>query len=208
MDNIQYPDGATPLDSDELEGLKIRHITTRGELNRFEQDNINEALQWLTVRHRKSDVLTEKFIKTLHQKMFGKVWRWAGSYRQSGKNLGVEWQQIPVFLHTLLQDVRYWINHNTYPADEIAVRLHHRLVWMHLFPNGNGRHARLMTDVLLKDVLKQKAFAWNAKDADVENEARDMYLKALRLADNHDYSMLLEFVRSDSKSKNYGDKNV
>lgn len=200
MDNIQYPAGGTPLDPDELDGLKIKHISTREELNRFEQDNINEALQWLDNR-RKGDILTEKFIKTLHQRMFGKVWRWAGSFRRSGKNLGVDWSQIPVSLHTLLQDVHYWIEHKTYPADEIAVRFHHQLVWIHLFPNGNGRHARLMTDVFLKDVLKQGPFTWYIKNIDVEDKARDMYLNALRQADNHDYSMLLKFVRSGSKRK-------
>ena len=148
MDNFQYPAGATPLEPEDIEDLKIGHITTREELNRFEQDNINEALQWLEVR-RKSDILTEKFIKTLHQKMFGKVWRWAGKFRRSGKNIGVDWVQIPIYLHTLLQDVRYWIDQKTYEPDEIAVRFHHKLVWIHLFPNGNGRHARLMTDVEL-----------------------------------------------------------
>ena len=193
MDNFQYPAGATPLEPEDLEDLKIGHITTREELNRFEQDNINEALQWLEVR-RKSDILTEKFIKTLHQKMFGKVWRWAGKFRRSGKNIGVDWVQIPIYLHTLLQDVRYWIDQKTYEPDEIAVRFHHKLVWIHLFPNGNGRHARLMTDVLLKDVLKQKSFTWNVKNIDVEDEVRDSYLKALRSADRGDYSMLLEFV--------------
>ena len=199
MDNIQYPTGATPLDLDELEGLKIKHITTREELNRFEQDNINEALQWLDTR-RKRDVLTERFIKMLHQRMFGKVWRWAGSFRQSGKNVGVDWPQIPVSLHTLLQDVRYWVEQKIYPADEIAVRFHHKLVWIHLFPNGNGRHARLMTDVLLKDVLKQKPFTWDVKNIDVGNEGRNIYLNALRQADNHDCSMLLKFVLSGSKT--------
>ena len=193
--NIQYPSGATPLDPDEMAGLKIKHITTREELNRFEQDNINEALEWLEVR-RKSDILTEKFIKTLHQKMFGKVWRWAGSFRCSGKNIGVDWSQISASLHMLLQDVRHWINHKTYPADEVAVRFHHKLVWIHMFPNGNGRHARLMTDVLLKSVLKQEPFTWNMKDIDTGDRVRDFYLNALRKADKHDYSMLLDFVRS------------
>lgn len=195
MVNIQYPPGATPLDPDEMEGLKIKHIATHEELNRFEQDNINEALQWLGIRH-KGDVLTEKFVKTLHQKMFGKVWSWAGSFRQSGKNIGVDWHQIPVSLHTLLQDVHYWIEQKTYSTDEIAVRFHHKLVWIHLFANGNGRHARLMTDVLLEDILKQKPFTWNTKNIDGKNEVRDIYLTALRQADNSDYSMLLDFVRS------------
>ena len=187
--------GATPLDLDEMEGLKLKHITTREELNQWEQDNINEALQWLEV-HRQGDILTEKFIKTLHQKMFGKVWRWAGLYRCTEKNIGVDWYQIPTHLHVLLGDVRYWIKENTYPAGEIAVRFHHKLVWIHLFPNGNGRHARLMADVLLKEALGQKPFSWAMSDIDDENEVRDFYMNALRKADKGDYSMLLDFVRS------------
>ena len=142
MDNIQYPTGATPLDLDELEGLKIKHITTREELNRFEQDNINEALQWLNTR-RKRDVLTEKFIKTLHQKMFGKVWRWAGSFRQSGKNVGVDWPQIPVSLHTLLQDVRYWVEQKIYPADEKQGSDSCPVVGV--YPGGSGCASAAMT---------------------------------------------------------------
>ena len=192
--NFQYPSGATLLDPDEVEGLKLNHITTREELNRWEQDNINDAFDWVQ-RHRQGDVLTEKFIKTLHQKMFGKVWRWAGKFRQTGKNIGVDHQQIPAFLHLLLQDVQYWIKEKTYPADEIAVRFHHKLVWIHLFPNGNGRHARLMTDILLADKLKQKPFNWTIQGMQDEDKVRETYLTALRKADKGDYSMLLEFVR-------------
>ncbi len=198
MSDVVGSTGTTPLDPDEMNGLKFGHITTREELNRLEQDNINEAIQWLKGR-RKSDILTEKFIKTLHQKMFGKVWRWAGSFRRSGKNIGADWVQIPVYLHALLQDVRYWIDEKTYTADEIAARFHHKLVWIHLFPNGNGRHARLMTDVLFNDILKQEPFTWNVKNMNAE-EVRNFYLNALRKADNGDYSMLLEFVRADSKA--------
>ncbi|MBF0512358.1 MAG: mobile mystery protein B [Candidatus Omnitrophica bacterium] len=191
--NFQYPAGATPLDPDEVEGLKLKHITTREELNRWEQDNINEALDWVQT-HRQGDVLTEKFIKTLHHKMFGKVWRWAGQFRQTGKNIGVDHPQISTSLHLLLQDVHYWIKEKVYSADEIAVRFHHKLVWIHLFPNGNGRHARLMTDILL-GILKQKPFNWTIQGLQDEDRVRDAYLKALRKADKGDYSMLLEFVR-------------
>ncbi len=198
MDHFQYPAGATPLDPDEMEGLKLGHIVTREELNRFEQDNISEALQWLESRHE-GDILTEKFVKTLHQKMFENVWRWAGSFRKSGKNIGVAPHQMATQLRLLLDDTRYWIEHKTYSEDEIAARFHHRLVWIHLFANGNGRHARLMTDLLLKEVLKQKTFSWNVIGLDVENHVREIYLKALRSADKHDYSLLLDFVRSDWK---------
>lgn len=194
MDHTRHHSGATPLDPDELEGLKVKHITTREELNRFEQDNINEALSWLSAR-RKTDILTEKFVKILHQKMFGKVWRWAGTFRRSGKNVGVDWQQISVCLHTLLEDTRYWIEKKTYPPDEIAVRFHHKLVWIHLFPNGNGRHARLMTDILLTDVLGRKPFNWTIKGMDDDDRVRDAYLRALRKADHNDYTMLLNFAR-------------
>jgi len=196
MIEIRYQAGATPLDPNEISGLKIRHITTREELNRFEQDNINEALQWLGTRH-KSDILTEKFIKTLHKKMFGKVWSWAGTFRRSDKNIGVDWKQISVYLYLLFQDMRYWIEQKTYISDEIAIRFHHKLVWIHLFPNGNGRHARLMTDIFVKTVLKQEPFIWSEKNINIGDEVRSKYLAALRKADNGDYSMLLEFVRFD-----------
>lgn len=131
--------------------------------------------------------------------MFSKVWKWAGAFRKSGKNIGVDWHKISTELQTLLDDVRYWIENKTYSEDEIAARFHHRLVWIHLFPNGNGRHARLMTDVLLKDILHQEPFTWNIKRINVEDDVRALYLKALREADNLDYSALLEFVRADWK---------
>jgi Fic-DOC domain mobile mystery protein B len=192
--NYHYSAGATLLDPDEAEKLKLKHVTTREELNRWEQDNINDALDWVQ-KHRQGDILTEKFIKTLHQKMFGKVWRWAGKFRQSGKNIGVDYRQISVSLHLLLRDVHYWIKEKVYPADEIAVRFHHKLVWIHLFPNGNGRHARLMTDILLAEILKQKPFNWMIQGMQDEDKVRGAYLNALRKADKGDYSMLLEFVR-------------
>lgn len=198
MIDFKYPKGATPIDMDEVVGLRIGHITTREELNRFEQDNIHEALVWLKSRH-KSDVLTEKFIKTLHKKMFGKVWRWAGAFRRTGKNIGVNWAQIPIFLRGLLMDVRYWMDKKVYPPDEIAVRFHHRLVSIHLFPNGNGRHARLMTDILAETGLGQKPFTWNTMNIDIGDEVRNEYLAALREADNGDYSKLSVFVRFDWK---------
>jgi Fic-DOC domain mobile mystery protein B len=193
MNSFQYPSGATPLDPDDMYGLKIKHITTRQELDRWEQDNINDALQWL-VERRKADILTEVFIKTLHQKMFGKVWKWAGTFRKSGKNIGVDWPQIAVSIHALLHDVRYWIDNKTYRDDEIAVRLHHRLVFIHPFTNGNGRHARLMADVLLDEVFYKEPFSWNIPGVDDPDEVRKKYLLALRAADKNNYSALLAFV--------------
>lgn len=200
MIDFKYPLGSTPLDPNETEGLKIRHITSREELNRFEHDNIDEALHWLATR-RKSDVLTEKFVKTLHKKMFGKVWSWAGSFRKTDKNIGVDWRQIPVSLRSLLDDVKYWIENKTYTPQEIVVRFHHRLVWIHMFPNGNGRHARLMADVLVKTVLNNKPIIWCGKNIDIYNENRNQYIDALRKADNGDFSKLMDFICFDEKTK-------
>ena len=195
MNHFEYPEGATPLDPDEMEGLKLNHITTRGELDRWEQENINDAMDWLQ-RRRKSDVLTETFVLKLHIQMFGKVWNWAGKYRQSGKNIGVDWTTISVELRKLLGDVHYWIENDTYDSDEIAARFHHRLVAIHLFPNGNGRHARLMADTLLTEVLKQEPFSWGKDNLSKGGDVRKRYIKALKKADNHEYQPLFDFVRS------------
>ena len=192
---FDYPADATPIDEDEKEDLLIEHITTREELNEWEQRNITDAYIWLDGTRRK-DFLSEAFIRTLHEKMFGKVWAWAGKYRQSDKNIGVEWAQIPIYFRKLLNDVEYWIEHDTYPPDEIAARFHHRLVQIHLFPNGNGRHARVMTDILLEKVLDRKPFTWGLGNLIGDSLVRTRYIEALRSADNHDYQLLFEFVRS------------
>ncbi len=192
---LHYPPGATPLDPSELEGLKLLHITTQAEMNRWEQDNINNAIAW-TRRMRQNDILSEEFLCRLHQQMYSKVWKWAGTFRRSDKNIGGPWTRLGVELRQLLEDVRYWIEHQSYPADEIAARFHHRLVWIHLFPNGNGRHARLATEVLLTKMLQAEPFSWGQVNLIESGEARQRYIQALKAADNHDYQALLDFVRS------------
>lgn len=196
MQTFDNPDGATPLDPDELDGLKLKHITTRAELDRWEQDNIADAMDWLERRKKSTDILTEEFIKTLHIKMLNKVWSWAGTFRRSGKNIGVDWPMIPMQLQYLLGDVRYWIENNTYEPDDIAARFHHRLVYIHLFPNGNGRHARLMADTLLTDVLNAEPFSWGDANLNKDGDVRRRYIDALRAADTQNYNFLLNFVRS------------
>jgi Fic-DOC domain mobile mystery protein B len=192
--NLDYPTDATPLSEEEKEGLLIRLITTRKELDRWEQENIADAYIWLS-RKRKVDLLDEHFLRELHKRMFGKVWKWAGEFRRSGKNIGVEWTRIAVDLLILLADVKFWIDNNTYPAEEIACRFHHRLVYIHLFPNGNGRHARIMTDLLLEKQFKMKPFSWGSNELTTENKVRKAYIKALKAADENKYRLLLEFAR-------------
>jgi Fic-DOC domain mobile mystery protein B len=195
MTEFNYPPGATPLTPEEQDGLKLKHITTRGELDRWEQDNIQDALSWLS-RRRKAEILDEDFILLLHEKMFNKVWQWAGSFRRTDKNIGVSWTKVRLELRNLLDDTKTWIEYKSYSPDEIAYRFHHRLVLIHLFPNGNGRHSRLMTDIILTEIFKQDSFTWGSDDLSSANDIRKRYITALKAADANDYSLLSEFVRS------------
>ena len=182
MIKFEYPEGATPIDTNEIEGLLLTHITTRAELDRWEQDNINEALAWLE-KNKPKDILNESFMKLLHKKMFCNVWKWAGKFRQSEKTIGIKWYMIPVELKKLCDDVLYWIENNTFIEDEIAARFHHRLVAIHLFPNGNGRHARLITDILLENVLNKPSFTWGNANLAKSGDDRKRYIESLIAAD-------------------------
>ncbi len=190
-----YPDGATPLDPDEIEGLIPTHIVNREQLNAQEQENILDAQLWLASA-RMGKINTETNLRKLHKNMFGKAWKWAGTFRTTGKNIGVEAYQIGIELKNLCDDVDIWIEHESYPTDELAARFHHRLVKIHAFPNGNGRHARLATDVLLTKQLGNKAFTWGSASIEKEGEIRKKYIEALRRADKEDYQALFDFVRS------------
>ncbi len=184
---------ATPLSDEEREGLIPSYITLRSELNEAEQANIQEAENWALKRKR--DVLDERFLNGLHKRMFGRVWRWAGVYRRTGKNVGVEAYRIPTELRGLIDNCRYWIENDTYQPDEIAARFHHKLVWIHPYPNGNGRHARLATDLLLI-AMGQKRFTWGSASLIDPGDTRQAYVAALQAADHHDPAPLLAFVRS------------
>lgn len=186
-------DAATPLTPDEREGLIPSYITLRRELNEAEQIGIEDADRWAFGRRR--ELLDERFLKALHKRMFGQVWRWAGAYRTTARNIGVDAYRIGTELHQLLDDVRYWIEHQTFAPDEIAIRFHHRLVAIHPFPNGNGRHARLAADMLAVQ-LGQPRFTWGRANLVEPKETRRAYVAALRAADAHDIAPLLAFARS------------
>lgn len=193
---FEYPPGATPLDADEANGLIPKHITTQGQLNEWEQMNILEAEKWVS-RHsfKLQDVITIECVRKLHRRMFNKTWRWAGDFRKSNKNIGVDWPSIFVGLKLLMEDIAYQIENKTYPIDELAVRFHHRLVSIHPFVNGNGRHARLMTDIFLLS-LGQKRFVWGRVEQLITpSSIREKYIAALRAADKMDYRALLQLVR-------------
>lgn len=193
-DLFDEPDEATPLEPEERKGLLQTWITYRGELNEAEQSNIAAGAAWARRRRRK-DILTDTFIKQLHRRMFGDVWAWAGDYRRTERNIGIDPVDIPVELRMVLDDARYWVENETYPPDEIAVRLHCRLVAVHPFPNGNGRTTRLMADLLAVQ-LGRSPLTWGRVSLADASETRARYIAALRAADNHDIGPLLEFARS------------
>lgn len=189
------PAGATPLDPDEAEGLIPDHVSTRGELNAWEQLNIEKGAEWLRTRGRVESLLTQGVLREIHRRMFADTWTWAGRYRQTLKNIGVPPEMIGEQVHTLLDDTRYWIDHDSFSADEIACRFHHRLVSIHPFPNGNGRHARLMTDALIRQ-LGAETLTWGSGSIDDRGDVRNRYIRAMRSADLGDIAPLLAFVRS------------
>ncbi|MBI3631061.1 MAG: mobile mystery protein B [Candidatus Sungbacteria bacterium] len=190
---LDEPEHATPLTTEERQGLIPSHVTLRSELNELEQQNILEAVTWAF--SRKHDPVKEAFGRGLHRRMFDKVWRWAGTYRTSNKNLGVEFWQVNPRLKEVMDNVAFWIEHKSYPPDEIAVRFHHALVFIHPFPNGNGRWSRLMADILILRLGGQQ-FTWGRSALRDADETRKIYIAALKKADNHDYNDLLVFARS------------
>lgn len=195
--DLEYLDGQTPLDEDEKEGLSIKSIATRGELDEFEQQNIEQAIEWTLRRSFKAEaIFTEEFIRGVHKRMYAGVWRWAGDFRRTNKNIGVDKWQIPTELRYLLDDAKFWLANNTYDAEEIAVRFKHRIVSIHCFANGNGRHSRLMADIIIEKIFKQPVFTWGAANLVKQGDTRTAYLKAIRAADAGDIKPLIRFSRS------------
>lgn len=178
---FEYPPGATPLDRDDAAGLIPLHITTQGQLNEWEFQNVAEGRAWAFSRRRRH-FLTARFAQELHRRMFGKTWKWAGSFRKKETSLGIDPMNIPVELKKLFDDVAYQVKQKAMPLDEIAARFHHRLTQIHPFPNGNGRHARLMTDILLAE-NGAEPFDWGNSDLIAPDDVRNRYIAALRAAD-------------------------
>jgi Fic-DOC domain mobile mystery protein B len=195
--DFDYIFGQTPLDEEEKEGLLIQSIGTRNELDEFEQQNIEKAIQWAMMNSFKhKTILTEVFIRNVHKRMFNNIWFWAGKFRKTNKNIGIDQWQIPTELKTLLDDANYWVENNTYSPDEIAIRFKHRLVSIHCFPNGNGRHSRLMADIIIEKIYKMEVFSWGSNNLSNESDARTIYLKAVKAADKGAYKLLIAFARS------------
>ncbi len=194
--DLEYSDGQTPLDEDEKEGLLVRSVTTRGELDELEQLGVEQAVEFfLNKKISLEKLLSQDFIKELHYRMFREIWRWAGDYRTTNKNIGADKFEIPIELKNLLDDATFWINENVSSEDEIAIRVSHRLVKIHPFANGNGRHSRLYADIMISNGFGKPVFSWGSKNLIKQGEARSIYLKALKAADENDYTALIAFSR-------------
>lgn len=195
--DLDYIDGQTPLDEDEKEGLLIKTIATRGELDEFEQQNIEQAVLWTLSRSFKADaVFTEDFLRALHKRMYSNVWAWAGDFRKTNKNIGVDKWQVPTELRYLLDDVKFWYANNTYSPDEMTIRFKHRLVSIHCFPNGNGRHSRLMADIVIEKIFQQPVYSWGAANLVKRGDTRTIYLNAIKAADKGNIQPLINFARA------------
>lgn len=197
MINYTYISGQTPLDEEEKRDL-IPTILTREDLDAFEQENILEARKWVMQKSvlNKADIFEEKFLCNLHKRMYGHIWKWAGKFRKTNKNIGVEYFQIPTELKILLDDAKYWLENKSFPIEEIAIMFHHRLVKVHLFPNGNGRHARLCADIVIAKYDAQKLSWGGNSDLTKPDEIRKRYISALREADSGNYQPLIAFAKS------------
>ena len=194
---FHYKDGQTALDEEEREGLKIKSITNHGELDEFEQLNIEKAVEWtIHSKLKPENILTEKFIKNLHKRMYGDVWKWAGEFRRTEKNLGIPWTQIGIELKNLIDDTKYWIENKTYSPEEIAIRFKHRIVSIHCFPNGNGRHSRMMADIIIESIFGKEIFSWHQSNMLKANETRKEYINALKKADEGNIAPLIKFARN------------
>lgn len=194
--NLSYSEGQTPLNDEERDGLRILTVTTIDDLNEYEQKNIEGAMLWLVSKKIKPEViLTEKFLKSLHKKMYNVTWKWAGEFRKTEKNIGVNYWKISTELKILLDDCLFWIENETYEPDEIAIRFKHRLVSIHCFPNGNGRHSRLIADVIIEKIFQKSLFSWGSNNLSNANPIRIQYIKALKTADLGNMLPLINFSR-------------
>ncbi len=192
---VNLPSGATPLDPDEAADL-IPQLATQSELNEFESANILRGISWAQRSKKVRDrLLSDEVLRELHRKMFGETWRWAGTYRKTLKSIGCEAWQISTNVRNLAEDVKVWIENGSYSPPEVAARFHHKLVWIHPFPNGNGRFARVAADLL----CEQRGWllpTWGSTDLGESGAPRQRYIDALRSADRGHFLPLLEFMVS------------
>jgi len=182
--------GATPID--DVSGLIPTHISTRSELNEWETANILKAVKYHLSEKRKLTINIQ-WLKKLHKEMFGESWKWAGKFRQRNLSLGIDWHNINDQIKALVDDIAYWRKNNSLSIFEQSIRIHHRLVKIHPFENGNGRHARLVSDIYLYNNNESRPI-WPSDELIEKSNIRDKYISALKDADSGNYSTLKHFT--------------
>ncbi len=193
---LVYKDGQTPLTDEDKKGILIDTITTQGELDEFEQNNIAKAILWTIGKNVSMErLLTEEYLVQLHKKMFGEIWKWAGDYRTTETNIGVPSYMVGIELKKLLDDAKYRFENEVYEPIELAIRFKHSLVSIHCFPNGNGRHSRLMADLIMEKLYDAKYFSWGGSNLTKADELRKQYISALKQADNGNMKDLISFAQ-------------
>lgn len=183
-------EGETPLD--DISGL-IPKITTRVELDSEEAKNISNAfLKYLLLPSVAKNIqFDEPFLRQVHIDMLGNVWTWAGTYRTTQTSIGIEANKIQHKLYQLMDDLKTWTEFWEYK--ETATKLHHMLVIIHPFLNGNGRWARLVTDIWLASQGHETLEWGNENLVDVNND-RSEYILALKETDKGDLERLQKFM--------------
>lgn len=195
--NLSYQYGQTELEPEEIDGLKVLAISSKAELDELEQQNIEEALLWIMGKKWKAEkIFSETFIKEVHARMYRNVWKWAGKFRKTEKNIGVAPYKISIELKYLLDDILFWTQNQSYTSDEIAIRFKHRLVSIHCFPNGNGRHSRIMADIIVEKIFGLKPFTWGKNIVENNAEVRNIYINAIKMGDSYSIAPLIKFARS------------
>ena len=196
MDETQ-PIGATP--GGDTSGLLLEHLSTTTARNAAETEAISRAYDKYVFRARRkkqgTEWLTDDFIRRVHADMLGTIWEWAGKYRQTKFNLGVDPHLIREQIKLFTEDFLYWNGtESTMSVIEIAARIQHRLTNIHPFTNGNGRHARLITDIFLHS-RKLPIPQWPQIQLMAQgNEIGEQYITAMKKADNGDINDLIQFI--------------
>lgn len=192
------PGGATP--GDDTSGLIQTHLTSRGARNAAELDSISQAYNKHIYRARKkksgAEWLTDEFLCKVHRDMFGSIWTWAGKHRTEQINIGKEWHLIPEQTRILCENFRSWdADQSTMQTIEIAARLQNGLTRIHPFKNGNGRHARLITDIFFHS-RGHPLPKWPQIHLEAQGDViREQYIAAMRAADQGEFGELIDFSK-------------
>lgn len=128
-------------------------------------------------------VFDSRLILDLHHIVFGNLYLWAGKWRNVVTNIGIDVGKIPYAIAEYADHVNYMKNAamDREGLVNCLFYTHHRYTQIHPFNNGNGRTARLITD-LVANMNGYQNIQLYVRDAGAE---RENYKAALKAADQH-----------------------